>query len=67
MKQIYHVILTPRTPNSPFFMSHVWVQFKQFEPVEVSTDGRRNLSAFKEAIKEKLSSKLGSYDVDSVQ
>jgi hypothetical protein len=47
-------------------MTKLWVQFKANNATRVSTDGCDIVDDFLEACKLKLSSKLGSYDVDDL-
>jgi len=44
----------------------LWVKFGSNNPVKVSTEGCQDVDDFLEACKKKISSKLGSYDVDQL-
>jgi hypothetical protein len=47
-------------------MSKLWVKFRTNNSVKVSTEGCQDVDDFIEQCKKKLSSKLGSYDVDQI-
>jgi hypothetical protein len=47
-------------------MSKLWIKFKTNNAVKVSTEECQDVDDFLEACKKKLSSKLGSYDVDQL-